>query len=304
MPLKPIEYIDRSTGDLCVEKVYGERVLKLLYGDSNWGRILAAPMRSILGRVPWVSAFYGWMQKQGYSRGKIRPFIAEFGIDPDEFELSIEQFSSFNDFFVRKLKPEARPVDADPEGLVLPADGRYRVYERVDLATDIAVKGGHFRLDCLLNDREMARRYEGGSLVMVRLAPPDYHRFHFPASGVATVARPIRGWLYSVNPWAVQRFPQILWQNKRQVTQLSTELFGEIAMVAIGATCVGTIVETYEAGPVVKGQEKGYFEFGGSAMVLLFEPGRVQLAGDLLANSARGLETLGHMGQLLGRRRG
>ena len=138
-------------------------------------------------------------------------------------------------------------------------------------------------------------------MVMGRLCPSDYHRFHFPCDCTPGPARLINGWLFSVNPWAVRRNVHIFTQNKRAVTELDSKPFGKVLMVEIGATSVGSIQQTYTPGiPQLKGAEKGYFEFGASSLILLFPPGSLTLAPDLLSISPH-LEIRCLMGQELGR---
>ena len=139
-------------------------------------------------------------------------------------------------------------------------------------------------------------------MVMARLAPADYHRFHFPCNCTPSKAHLITGPLYSVNPIALRKNIEYLTENKRMITELKTHLFGTILAIEVGATFVGSIVQTFEPEKhYAKGDEKGYFEFGGSCILLLFEPARIQLDQDLIENTHQGLETLGQMGQSLGR---
>lgn len=218
-----------------------------------------------------------------------------YKVDSSEFEK--KKFESFNDFFTRRLKKESRPISQDPSKLALPADGRYLAYPKIE---HIYAKGQQFSVEGLLGDPLLAKRYVDGSMVIVRLCPVDYHRFHFPCDGMPSAARLIAGPLFSVNPLALRKRLSILWENKRMVTELDTERFGKIAYVEIGATNVGSIRQTYIPNrSILKGDEKGYFEFGGSCLILLFEPGKVLLSGDLVENTRKGFETLGKVGEVL-----
>lgn len=292
-----IEYIERKTGEKCLEKVYGHRSLSLLYGDGFWRTCFSTLVLPALANLPLFSRLYGLLQKRPASRGKIAPFIQTYGIDESEFATS--DFKSFNDFFIRKLKPEKRPVVQDPKVIAMPADGRYLVYPTFN---QFVVKGQEFSLFEFLQSRSDASRYSEGSMAIVRLCPSDYHRFHFPCDGLATPARLINGPLYSVNPIALKKRLAILAENKRMITEIDTEDFGTILYIEIGATAVGTIKQTYSPQkPVKKGQEKGYFEFGGSCIVLLFEKGRIQFDEDLVKNTERGIETRANFGSSLAR---
>lgn len=295
-----IEYIDRKTGKVEIEKIYGRWALSLLYGESIPARIFSFFFLPLLARIPWISAWYGFMQKRPKSAQKIKPFITAFHVDASEFET--QDFESFNDFFIRKLRPESRPVNPDTNRAVLPADGRYFVFPDVSKASRFYVKGQEFDLTSFLRDGALARRLASGSMVIARLCPTDYHRFHFPCEGVADDARPIEGALFSVNPLALRKKLGILWENKRMITEIETDQFGTVIFVEVGATCVGSIHQTFRGGRrVQKGEEKGFFSFGGSCIVLLFEKGRIEFDADLIRNSERGLETKALFGSSLGR---
>ena len=163
------------------------------------------------------------------------------------------------------------------------------------------VKGQQFDIPALLGDAALAARYREGTLVLSRLCPVDYHRFHFPCAGVPGAPRLINGPLYSVSPIALRRRLAYLWENKRVVTELVTPQFGTVLCLEIGATNVGSIVQSFTRGAAVeKGAEKGYFKFGGSSTITIFEPGRVKLADDLVAHSAEQRELYARMGDVMG----
>ena len=214
----------------------------------------------------------------------------------------MEQFATFNEFFFRQLKPDARPIDGDRDSIVAPADGRYFALERLNQRDRLPVKGRMLLLQQLLGSKTLAQKFSSGSALIGRLSPLDYHRFHFPCDGVPSAARSLPGRLHSVHPLALRhRFS--LSQNHRHLTRLVTGC-GEVAMVEVGATCVGTIGQTFTPHRhSEKGLEKGFFSFGGSAVVLLFEPDAVTLDADLLRHSADGLETLVRMGERVALRR-
>jgi len=192
-------------------------------------------------------------------------------------------------------------VDASDESLVFPADGRHLGFENISEIEGIYCKGQTLSLADLLGDATLAAKYEKGSVVISRLCPVDYHRFHFCASGQAGEPRLINGPLYSVNPIALRRNIKILTENKRVITILETEKFGRILILDIGATNVGSIKQSYRfKSAVAKGEEKGYFEFGGSMTMMLFEPGVVELAEDLVKHSAEGREIYARMGDRMG----
>ncbi|MBM3183973.1 MAG: phosphatidylserine decarboxylase [Chlamydiae bacterium] len=297
--MNPVEFIDRKTGRLETERIYGRWALSLLYGESILARVFAFFFLPALARIAWISKFYGYLQKKPKSAHKTERFIREFQVDKTEFLK--DRFDSFNDFFIRKLKPEVRPIDPDPKKIVLPADGRYLVFPNVSQADHFYVKGQTFDLHSFLRNPELSRRYLNGAMLIARLCPTDYHRFHFPCDGVPGSSTLIKGPLFSVNPIALRKKLSILSENRRVITEIKTNHFGAILYVEVGATCVGSIHQTYIPGrSVKKGEEKGYFSFGGSSLVLLFEKGVIRFDEDLVLNSQKGLETKGLFGTSLG----
>jgi phosphatidylserine decarboxylase len=225
-------------------------------------------------------------------------FIENHQLDTREFLKDPKEFTSFNDFFYRKLKPGSRPVQ---DGLVSPADGKVLAFEKMGHASKFFVKGNKFGIQDFLKDDSLAEKYQGGSMIIIRLAPSDYHRFHFPASGQAGETHPIKGHYYSVSPMALKKSIKIFCQNKREYCILNSSDMGDILMCEVGATMVGSILQTYSPNSTVdRGEEKGYFAFGGSTIVLLFEPGKVKIDADLLQNTEQGYETTVLMGEKIG----
>jgi len=294
--VEPIRYFNRQSGTLETEKIYGERWLRLAY-ENPAGSIL----RHLIKR-PFFSRWYGHRMARPASRKLIAPFVRDFGLDPSEFAENPETFQSFNEFFIRRLKPEARPLAPNPDTLLFPCDGRHLGFPDVSSIEGVFVKGQRFTLTALLQSAELARQFERGTLVLSRLCPIDYHRYHFPAAGTPSPSRLINGPLFSVSPLALRRNLSFLWENKRVITALETSRFGTILTVEIGATNVGSINQTFVPDrPVARGDERGYFAFGGSSTITLFEPGRVTLADDLLEHSANQVELYAPMGSYLGK---
>ncbi|CUI17925.1 phosphatidylserine decarboxylase [Candidatus Protochlamydia naegleriophila] len=296
-----IVYIDRLTGQKQVEKVYKGKAIRLLYGNRWISHLLRPSLLPLLAKWPWFSSLYGALQKRRSSAKKIAPFVKAFDIDTAEFLLPISHFQSFNDFFIRRLKPEARPITPGASVAVMPADGRYYFYQDIDAVDGFIVKGKKFCLGALLGDKNLAKEYEGGGMTIVRLCPSDYHRFHFPCDCIPGQSHLINGWLYSVNPLAIKNNLDIFTQNKRTLCELQTSHFGKVLYLEIGATNVGSIRQTYEPfKEQAKGAEKGYFEFGGSSLILLFAKGAIQFDQDLLEATEAGLEMRCLMGQQMG----
>jgi len=293
--VEPIEYFNRHLNRTETEQVYGEGFLRFSYGNP----LGALPLHAMVKRAGF-SRWYGKRMDQASTRAKIQPFIDSYGLDPDDFVDSPESFPHFNAFFYRKLKPEARPIAPRPE-VVFPADGRHLGFDRASEISGVFVKGQRFDLGKLLADDDLASHFADGSLVLSRLCPVDYHRFHFPCAGTPGPAKLINGPLFSVSPIALRRKLSYLWENKRVLTRLETTDLGRVLILEIGATCVGSIHQTYEPGsPVAKGDEKGYFAFGGSSTMTFFEPGAVKLAADLLQHSAEQRELYARIGSEMG----
>ncbi len=291
-----INFFNRYTQRIERELVYGAAWMRWTYCNP-FGRIA---LKALIKR-PLFSRWYGWRMNRPISRRKVLPFIRNFRLDVNEFADRPESFRTFNEFFYRRLKPGARPIDPDPAAVVFPADGRHLGFPEVSKIENVFVKGQRFDLARLLADAELATRYARGAMVLSRLCPVDYHRFHFPLAGRASQTEMLNGALYSVNPIALRRNLAYLWENRRTLTMLTTENFGTVLVLEIGATNVGSIVQTYRPGAMVaKGDEKGYFRFGGSSTLLLFEPGRVRLADDLLENSRNQIELYARVGDHLG----
>jgi phosphatidylserine decarboxylase len=296
MPAQPIHFYDRYHQKIETEQIYGEPWLRFTY-ENPVGRFFLW----LLVRRAIFSRLYGMRMNTKGSARNVLPFIVRYNLNVDEFAKSALMFRSFNEFFFRALKPGARPIAPGDHVAVLPADGRHLVFPDVDAADGFYVKGEKFSLAELLGDAVLAESFAGGAMVISRLAPVDYHRFHFPCAGVPDRARLINGWLYSVNPVALQRNVRYLVQNKRYVTLVESPAFGTVAMIEVGATNVGSVTQTHVPGrEVAKGEEKGLFKFGGSCVITLFQAGRIAFYGDLVEQSAQHIETYARMGDWLG----
>ena len=291
-PQNPIQYYERESRQLKTEKVAGEKWLVWLYYNPIGEATLWA-----LAKRKLVSSIYGNMMDRTSSAKKIHSFIEDFDIDMSVAQE--QEFNNFNDFFTRKLKDDARPVDTSSTSVVSPADGKILAYADIS-NSDFIIKGYRFDVSSFLDNADLAKKYHDGALLIFRLAPMDYHRFHFPVSGNISPNKKIDGDYYSVNPFALRKKAKIFCLNKREYTILSNPLFGDVIMAEVGATMVGSIEQTFKGSSVNKGEEKGYFKFGGSTVVLLFEKSKIHIDEDLLITTAKGYETIVKMGERIG----
>ncbi len=290
----PVTYYNRETLLIETEAIYGEKFLRWAY-EKPLGRLSLW----LLVKRAIFSRWYGWRMNRPASRKKIGPFIAKYNIREDEMTVDWQDYPNFNAFFSRKLKPEARPISRESNAAIFPADGRHFAIPNIAENDGIFIKGVRFDLRTLLGDDALASRYAQGAMLISRLCPVDYHRFHFPCEGIPGEARLINGPLYSVNPIALRVRPSIFWENKRLVTRHQTPQWGEVLLIEVGATCVGTVQQTYRPGvSVEKGEDKGFFLFGGSCVITIFEPGCAQFTNDLLENSGQGREVYALMGDV------
>ncbi|UDQ97893.1 archaetidylserine decarboxylase [Lentisphaerota bacterium WC36G] len=291
--MQKIEFIERHSQNKVTENPPGEGALKFLY-QNFFGKLSL----NLLIKRKIVSEIYGRLMDKPSSKKKIAPFVAEYNINLSEAVKSLEEFTSFNDFFYRKLKAGSREIKS---GVVSPADGKILAFNRASDVSKFYIKGEEFTLEKFLNDENLATEYQNAKMVIVRLAPNDYHRFHFPAMGMASKVKKVNGDYYSVSPIALATgFTKVFCENKREYVKLNTKEFGEMLICPIGATMVGSIIETYEPNSTVKkGAEMGYFAFGGSSVVVLLKNDKLQLSADLLKNSENGIETFLFMGDTI-----
>ena len=291
-----IKYIERNTGKLIEEQIPGENYLKFLYYNP-----LGKLSLNLLVKRKMLTQIYGKKMNSSSSKEKIAPFVKNYNINLEEAEKNMEDFLSFNDFFYRKLKRGARKIDYNSDVLVSPADGKILGFENIDKLDQYFVKGDTFSLEEFFQDKELAKRYEGGTFLIIRLAPVDYHRFHFPTNGKINKSKLINGSYFSVSTLAVKENIKIFLENKREFSILESENFGAVAMFEVGASMVGGIKQTYEADThVSKGDEKGYFYFGGSTCILIFQKDKMKIDEDILRNTQNSLETKIYMGEKIG----
>ncbi|XP_020872759.1 phosphatidylserine decarboxylase proenzyme 2 [Arabidopsis lyrata subsp. lyrata] len=301
-----IVVIDRKSKRLVEELIDSKIVLSMraIYQSKIGLRLMDQGAKEILQRL---SEKQGKKMSSVESAQKIPRFLEFFKdqINMAEVKYPLQHFKTFNEFFIRELKPGARPIACmkGDDVAVCAADCRLMAFQSVEDSTRFWIKGKKFSIRGLLGKSTVnTNAFLDGSLVIFRLAPQDYHRFHVPVSGVIEKFVDLSGSLYTVNPIAVNsKYCNVFTENKRTVAIISTAEFGKVAFVAIGATMVGSInFERKEGEHVKKGDELGYFSFGGSTVICVFEKDSIRIDEDLLVNSGRSLETLVSVGMQLG----
>jgi phosphatidylserine decarboxylase len=259
------------------------------------------PKRALSGAIGW-----------GGSRGipqRLRTavlsrFARAYGIDVSEAEKPLNEYQGFNEFFTRRLRPEARPIEGTPGRVVSPADGTVTESGVVDEGKLLQAKGVFFGLAELLADPEAAARLEGGAYLITYLSPKDYHRVHSPVSGRIVGWHHVPGTLFMVGAKSIVREPGLFIRNERLVTLIESDV-GLVAVVMVAAVGVGHITVSYDpeiathgasflraavrhrrydvARPIGRGEELGIFHLG-STTIVVFQRGKVAL--DALASGS------------------
>ncbi|GAB7350415.1 hypothetical protein MBLNU459_g1029t1 [Dothideomycetes sp. NU459] len=295
---------DRLTGQINEERmsVYVRLGIRLLYKGLKSREMEKKRIRKLLRSLSFKQ---GRKYDDPASATQIPGFINFHQLNMSEVLLPTSEFKNFNEFFYRKLKPDARPCSAPdrPEIITSPADCRTVVFNRMEDAQRIWVKGREFSVERLLGSAYAAdaKRYANGSLGIFRLAPQDYHRFHIPVDGVMGEPKLIDGEYYTVNPMAIRSALDVYGENVRVVVPIDSVKHGRVMVICVGAMMVGSTIITRKAGEkVARAEELGYFKFGGSTLLLLFESGKMTFDQDLIDNSNGALETLVRVGMSIG----
>ena len=275
--------IDGTTGQ--------DHLLEVIYGHALT-RMLLRPFLS-----PAVSDICGKFLSTRLSRRIIPSFVKKNHIDLGIYEK--QEFDSYNAFFTRKIKAEQRPINEQKNILISPSDGKVTAYP-ITQKGRFWIKHTQYTAAQLLKDERLAERYMGGWIYVIRLTVDDYHRYCYVADGRKSRQRKIRGVLHTVNPVANDYYP-IYKMNSREYCLLKTKELGTILLMEVGASMVGKINNHEEDSAQVKrGDEKGMFEFGGSTIVVMTEPGMAEPDKDIIHNTKAQAETLVKMGEPIG----
>ena len=286
-----MKYRDRKGREF--EQTTGQDTFLATAYSSAFGRGLM----KFLG-LPIFSKCSRYILNSKFSTPFIFTFAEKNGIDMFDYEQRM--YTSFNDFFTRKIKAGRRFVTKDDKMLVSPCDSKVSAYE-ITNSNCFVIKNSVYDVESLLRDTKLAQRFMGGYAVVFRLSVDDYHRYIYPCNGIKSHNRKISGVLHTVNP-VVNKYLPVYKENSREYCMLRTDNFGDVIQMEVGALMVGKITNLHPYGrrTVYRGEEKGYFEFGGSTIVLLLEKGKVKLLPDFIKNTRQGFETKVLQGEIIG----
>lgn len=299
---KEIQYFNRETNQIEIEKVYGDAFVKFLY-DSAAGKFFTPIFANKI-----VSKAYGALQSTMMTQLKVPKFVKNFNIDLTEYkpgsvlvdkkELS---YKNFNEFFIREFEAGKRNIVQDENLMPAFCEARYFGYDKIDESVVVPVKGKFLKATDLIGEPDIAKPFIGGPLLIARLCPVDYHRYHYPDNGKTIDSFQVPGEYHSVNPIALKLKQDIFIENERRVSILETKNFGKIAYIEVGAAMVGKIVQTHnESKSFRRGQEKGYFLFGGSTVIIIGQQGAWSPSTDIIDNTNNGIETYIKLGDTVG----
>lgn len=291
-----LSVFDLQQNKIVEEKVYGGDMLRMFYSSY--------PLRFFLRQrlvQKGISHAVGAYKRHGRSKKTIDGFLKQYEMSLDEYEVPDGGFPSFNEFFIRKKKKFSFPEDVSI--FPSPCDARLSVSRIEARVPQLKVKGLEISLPDLLGPLRDKGPEKGWALTF-RLCPLDYHRFHFVDSGEVGLHVEMGTTLHSVNPWALHKLPKIFEWNERQITIQKTQNYGEVFYIEVGAMCVGRIHQTYSPNTIVqRGQEKGYFDFGGSTVVLIVPDGErsLKINSVITEKNNEGFEVVVRLGDELGR---
>ena len=284
-----VDIVDRKS-----KKKYSEKSpisASLLYKGVIGGVVLLFATRKTVSKV---SSLY---MNSKLSVKRIDKFVKKNNIDMSDYPE--RKYKSFNDFFTRKVKNGRRPFSTKNSDLISVADSKLLVYQ-INEKTEMNIKGKRYTVKELLRDKKLSEEYKNGACLVFRLTVDDYHRYSFFDNGKVIKTKKINGILHTVGPVAFKRY-KVFKENQREYSVLETKNFGKAIQMEIGALMVGKIVN-HDIKEFKRGDEKGYFLFGGSTVVLLFKENVVSIDEDIMKNSISGIETKVKLGEVIGKR--
>lgn len=263
--------------------------LSFLY-ENLFGRIV---LKCLTAR--WISVVAGKYLDSSMSKRLIPGFIKKNDIDMSQYVET--EYPNFNEFFSRRIKPELRPIDENPNHLISPSDGYLSVY-RIKDGLVMPIKQSQYAVSDLLKDETLAKEFDGGLCLVFRLCVHHYHRYSFADSGKIISSKYIPGKFHTVRPIALRNLP-VFSENSRECTLIESDNFGKMVQTEVGAMLVGKI-HNHKIDTFKRGDEKGCFLYGGSTIVLLLQKDKVELPEWVYDSASDTLEIPVKMGQCIG----
>ncbi len=256
-----------------------------------------------LGRVflkilvqPWFTKLSGTIMNSKVSNIITKKLIKKYNINQDEYEK--QKFTSYNDFFIRKKKEKYLNIDKNKNHLISPADSKLTVYD-IKENSMFKIKDSYYSINELFNGDPISEQYKNGKILIFRLEPTDYHRYCYIDDGTKNENKYIKGIFHTVKNIALKKY-NIYKKNAREYTTLDTKNFGKVIQIEVGALIVGRIKNHHEEYQYKKGEEKGYFEFNGSTIALIFKKNKIEIDPDIKENSKKHIETIVKYGEKIG----
>lgn len=282
--MKKSKFYNLSKNELETLEIQRDAIAEWLFTGT-----LGKLVNSAISR-PIFSSIASLYLKSPWSSKKIESFKYEFGIDDSDFEEA--NYQSLNDYFIRKFKTHLRPFSRNEWEFSAPAEGYYLV----SIDENLPIKGISTTPKELL---DALPAFETRQSLVIRLSPKEYHRLHFPLSGMIKSIAPLDGRLYSINPVTLKYDHDLFIKNKRIALELQFDNGVNAYIILIGATYIGSIQLSFKAGDrFTKGDEFGYFEFGGSTAVILLDT-KLNFDEKILSYSEQGIETFAKLGQTI-----
>lgn len=268
--------------------------LSFLY-NTYVGRIILKP----LVKSKFISALTGKFMDSSISKFMIKPFIKSHNIKMEEY--ITKKYNSFNDFFIRNIKKEARLINDNKNALIAPCDSKLTCY-KITKDLKFNVKNSTYSVSSLINDENVANAFNEGYALVFRLSPEDYHHYLFCDDGIIINNYKIDGKYHSVNPIVYDNY-KVFRENTRECTLIKTNNFKNIMYVEVGALLVGKICNIKKQGKFKKGEEKGYFMYGGSTVILLIQKDALLIDDEIIKNSNKNIETCVKCGEKIGEKK-
>lgn len=243
-----------------------------------------------------ISQIFGFLVNTSISRFFIKSFIKKNHINMDDYKAV--KYKSFNDFFIREIKEDSRIFSKVDSVLSSPCDGKLTAYN-IDENSVFEIKNSTYSLEDLLEDRNLARKYNNGVCLIFRLTPDDYHRYSYIDEGVIISQKKINGVLHTVRPISYESY-NVYKMNSREYTLMKTKNFGNVIQIEVGALFVGCITNDNKSREFKRGEQKGMFQFGGSTIVMLFEKNSIVIDESIYRNTQDNKETIVKMGYKIG----